>query len=211
MERNAYSTTLTNDKDAIIDAIYNGGMERESALKALYEDRRIYRSIAKTVREYGGHTPDIKEIFQETIILFDRMVRNEKFKGESSVETYIIGIGRNLCRNWNRLKQGPERIYSGDIWSRIKNTQVEEEESIYEREMQEVLGSLFDRLKPVCKSVLRLWQLNYSMEQISEQLELGSVVNARKRKYRCMKELMALIEKHPNTQNYLHEVWKTKI
>jgi predicted DNA-binding protein YlxM (UPF0122 family) len=54
-----------------------------------------------------------------------------------------------------------------------------------------------------------LWTQDYSMSQIAEMLDLGRPANARKRKFRCMKELMNVIQSRPDLGDYLKEAWKT--
>ncbi len=211
MERKAMSRTLTDNSDKVIKAIRAGGRERELALKGLYENSGIFRAIAKTVTDFGGFEPDVHNIFQRSIIVFDRMVRSGKFKKESSLDTYIVGIGRNLCRNWVRVRSRDDVIPEEDIWPRVSETYSVEDDWANDNELQEVLEGLLEQIKPICRSILRMWQLSYTMQEITEQLDLGTPANARKRKHRCLKYLIDEIRQSPDLEQYLKEAWRTAI
>jgi len=207
-ERLEIKNTPNSDKSSIVADICSGGSKRNAALKLLYTNEKVKRSIAQFVLGYGGKDYDVSSVFQETIIIFDRLVREGRFRGESHWETYLIGIGKNTCRNYMRVQRN---------WSPIEDAQEKDLGDFAEnaadayfnrKELQQLLSGILDELKPLCRQVLLLWAQCYPMEQIASVLELGQAANARKRKFRCMKELIGLIKIRPKLGHDLHEAWK---
>jgi RNA polymerase sigma factor (sigma-70 family) len=204
----SFEHTLT-DKSGIIADICAGGSKRNAALKLLYTNEKVKRTIGQFVLRYGGKEHDIQIVFQESIILFDRLIREGRFRAESQWETFLIGIGKNTCRNY---------IRSQKTWTAIDDDEdtdggvyAENAADAYfnRKELQELLSDILDELKPICKQVLMLWAECFPMDQIASSLGLGRAANARKRKYRCMKELMQLIKTRPHLGHDLQEAWKT--
>lgn len=203
------TNTLSNEESGIVADICSGGSKRNAALKLLYTHEKVNRTIAQFVLKYGGDDHDIRYVLQESIIIFDRLVREGRFRSESKWDTFLIGIGKNTCRNHMRSRKN---------WTSLDDLEGNElelsaanaaDEFFDRKELSGALSGVLDELKPLCREVLLLWAQSYPMERIAEALDLGRSANARKRKYRCMKELMQLIKTRPQLGQYLHEAWKT--
>ncbi len=209
MERLGHSDTLMGEKSDIVADICAGGSKRNTALSLLYKNEKVKGSIAQYVLNCGGSDEDVRHVFQESVIVFDRKVREGRFREESQWETFIIGIGRNICRNHMRSKKHWSSLDEEESSKEDMQSAVYADTHYYFKELSEVLSETLDGLKPLCREVLMLWTQDYSMGQIAEMLDLGRPANARKRKFRCMKELMNVIQSRPDLGEYLKEAWKT--
>ncbi len=203
------TNTLNNEESGIVADICAGGSKRNAALKLLYTHEKVNRSIAQFVLKYGGDDHDIRYVLQESIIIFDRLIREKRFRSESQWETFLIGIGKNTCRNFMRTRKTWTSL--DDVERNELNQSAADAADTYfdRKELEGTLSGVLDELKPLCREVLMLWAQSYPMDRIADALNLGRPANARKRKYRCMKELMQLIKTRPQVGHYLHEAWKT--
>ena len=69
--------------------------------------QELYRSYFESVVYYlkglGCSEEDAQDIFQESILILIEQVQQDKFKGDSSVKTYLTGIKHNNTSTfyWN--------------------------------------------------------------------------------------------------------------
>ena len=66
------------------------------------------------------------------------------------------------------------------------------------------LDKMLSEVGETCQQVLKMWQLSYSMEEISKEMSLSSPNMAKKKRFLCHKRLMLLIE-NKNYYSYLSE------
>ena len=172
---------LSNDLNEIIFYIYNQYAEL----------------ISFTVVTMGGSLQDGEDIFQETVVTFIDLVRKSKFRGDSSVKTFLVSVARNI---WlNELK----RRKSGDQRAKVFETSrghIENDvmENLNKREMREQLLSVINHLGESCRKVLTLFYYeNLPFEEIVRKMGYESEQVARNKKYKCMKELSDLIRNNP--------------
>ena len=92
----------------LLDAFQQGGEFREKALRQIYRDDKWRKSVIFYVVTHGGNPSDAEDVFQDTIILFDRQIREGNFKGQSSLATYFMGIAK---WRWVSLR----RKFGGDL------------------------------------------------------------------------------------------------
>ena len=204
----AFKDTLTNENSDIIADICAGGSKRNSALKFLYTNEKVKGSLVNFVSRYKGDENDVRHILQESIITFDRTVRDGKYRADSKWDTYLIGICKYTCQNYMRSRKDWKELDDldkDDISSQVADAA---DAQVQRNELSNTLSQLLDELKPLCKEVLTLWTQNYSMQKIASVTKLSNAATARKRKYRCMKNLMQLIKNRPDLGQYLKEAWK---
>jgi len=201
--------TLKGEKSGIVADICAGGSKRNAALKLLYTHEKVNRSIGQFVLAYGGDENDIRFVLQESIIVFDRLVREDQFRNDSQWDTFLIGIGKNICRNHMRSRKSWTPLEDMDGAELSQHASEAADAHFNRRELGDLLSEVLDELKPPCREVLMLWSQNYTMERIARVMDLGRPANARKRKYRCMKELMQFIKTRPQVGHDLQEAWKT--
>jgi RNA polymerase sigma factor (sigma-70 family) len=74
----------------------------DKALTALY---RHFPMIRKNIIANGGNSEDAEDIFQETLIILCRKVKQQEFKLTSQLSTYLFGISRFLWRDELRKRK----------------------------------------------------------------------------------------------------------
>lgn len=131
----------------------------------------------------------ISEWYQEAFFIFFEQVRSGQLKQfESSVSTYLIGIGKNLGRD-HRKKHWERKVEKAgaDV------LQFAEEAPEYGDpvgESADKLTSALDMLGGSCKDVLIMYYYRrFSMEAIAARTGLKNENTAKKTKYECLKKL----------------------
>ena len=174
--------TPEND-DSLVKKSVNGDLVAFKLLVNKHEGR-----VAGVVKSMLGATEEATDVGQEVFIRFFESLK--KFRGESSVSTYLIRIAINL--SLNEIKKRKKRFA---LFAR-------EEEGIHvpsqeeKKDLKEMLAYEFNRLDPDFKLVATLRLIEgYSTEETAEllQIPLGTVLS---RLSRAQLKLRTGIEKH---------------
>lgn len=188
------------DKE-LIAAIKSGGTERQRAIRYIYNEKGFSQKIIQFVKKNSGNFHDGQDVFHEGIIVLDRNIRQDKFRGESALSSYLYSI----CRfHWmNQIRKKAKMDYTEDQ-QRLDEVETENPESkVMSEERKNLLQKVISQLGERCQKILELWKLSYSMAEIAKKLGLSSAAMARKNKYRCHKSLMKYLEEHPEERDFL--------
>ncbi len=187
-----------SDKE-IIDGILLGNKKtHDDALNYVY--KTYYPLIRNFILNNNGDDEDAADIFQEAIIILYNQIKEDKFRGDSTVKTYIYAIARNL---WlKELRKHPHQL--SDIADTENFSAVIKEEEVDEADSEQkgtILRKLINQLGSGCKDILiDYYYARHSMKEIMIKFGLGSEQAAKNKKYRCMKRLIELCK-----QNGLHK------
>lgn len=191
--QNTLTIKSTDSDIELIKMIKGTRANRERALKVIYQKNKnlVFSYILKN----SGTLEGAKDIYQETIIAFYENVRDDKFRGESSMTTYIYSIAKfkwlnqikkNNTRNEHHNKVEME-LYSEDHLATI----IDEEKA---KRVVEVLSELGDE----CKALLiETIYHNKSMKEIVENGAYSNEQVARNKKYKCLQKLKELVAAKP--------------
>lgn len=171
--------------DPLVDLILNGNSkERANGFRLIYS--KCFPIVKRFVLKNSGTIEEAKDLFQETISIAYYNLSENKFRGESSFNQYIIGIGRNLWLQKLKKKTLPTTpLATEELWEKETAEPVNEH----------LLSFVISKLKEGCKTILKSFYYDgESMESIAEKLKLGSAQAAKTKKLRCMKKLSSLIE-----------------
>ncbi len=181
--------------DSVILSKISRNIDVNGAIRALYE--QFAGSVSAYIINKGGSSQDSEDIFQETIISFIELVRQNKFRGESGIKTFLIAIARNLWLNeWKKRGQTSRR-------EMVYEKGRDEEEAdltllIQERETQKELLDMLTRLGEPCKKLLILFYYHdVSMRELAEKLSYSNEQVVRNKKLKCMKALTDLLRLNP--------------
>jgi len=175
----------------IIEAIKNGE-KLEVFVGQLYE--KHFNMISNFVRTNNGNHEDAEDLFQEAIVVFIDLVRKDRFRGDSSIKTFIYAISKNL---WlNELKKRNRAVFRETEY--YENTEKETENiksGVSENEVRRQVFSILDKLGDNCKKILILFYYEEkSMRDIFQEMNYESEQVARNMKYKCMKKLHELLD-----------------
>src|SRR6476659_4947286 len=73
----------------------------DDPVKHLYE--KYFYLLSSYIEQNQGSREDAEDIFQEVVLTFIELIRKNKFRGESSVKTFLFAVNRNIW--FNELKR----------------------------------------------------------------------------------------------------------
>lgn len=186
--------------DKLIAAILGSRMEREAAFIYVYNKETGWlKWVIGHVKANGGGEQDGEDVFQESVVLFDRGIREGRFKGGVRLQTYFFGIAKwvwfNILRKKKRIVSIPEipELYGMDI-----------EEMILEDERKRVIDMIIEKLGKKCKQAFALYKLGHTMEEIAPALGLKNANQAKKRLQRCRDKFKDLVKQNIWLQKLLN-------
>lgn len=160
-----------------------------TAFKMLVE--RHEGKIAGVIKPMLGDTPQAVDVGQEVFIRFYESL--EKFKGESTLSTYLVRIAINLSLNEIKKNKRKNRIFS----PLEEGEKVGTDESSHD--IKEWVHHELDKLDPDFKIVVTLRMIEgYTTEETARILNipLGTVLS---RLARAQKKLREALDKQRNT------------
>lgn len=194
VSQNLHTIKKPLSDNELIDLLKGGNPGRNQALELVYQQNR--GRIFGYVLSNSGTTEEATDIFQETVIAFYENVKQDIFKGESAISTYLYSIARfkwlnqikkNKVRDehHNTLEPG-EQKQDGQLTTLIKN-----EKRSQVLEVIALLGA-------DCKTILvESIYHQTSMKDIAAAGNFSSEQVVRNKKYKCIKKLKELIKDRP--------------
>ena len=158
--------------------------------------RYLYRTLFKTVKAYilkrSGTEQDADDVFQDGLIAFYMMARQDKLPTDIKVEAYLFSI----CRNrWNKsIGRMPTKVELGEQQFAIP-AEDQQLERILQAEKQELVARLLNQIGEECKKVLTYFYFDrLRIKQIKERLKYSSDQIVKNKKYNCMKKLRSIVQ-----------------
>ncbi|OEK06901.1 RNA polymerase sigma factor [Roseivirga misakiensis] len=160
--------------------------KRSTALTQVYNE--CFPMVKRYIVKNNGSVEEAKDIFQETITIVYHNLIEQKYRGESALNKYIIGIARNLWLLKLRKKDVPTVTIDG------QHSLTQEPD---EKLDTHLVSYVLEHLNSGCRNILKWFYFEtQSMEEIAKNLNLGSAQAAKTKKLRCMKKLASLIKEH---------------
>ncbi|MEO6036830.1 MAG: sigma-70 family RNA polymerase sigma factor, partial [Saprospiraceae bacterium] len=186
--------------ERLAEAIRSGGPPREAALQAIYQRPGLRETVIRLVLDQGGSRDDALDVFQETLLLFDRNLREGRFEGRSALSTYFVGIAK-----WRWLTARRQKGRFTELSPEQHEGLVESpEHEVLRGEHRDWLEAALGQLGERCRQLLRLYQLDYSMEEIAQTMQYANSDVAKKEAYRCRVRFRALVDQHPEWNELLN-------
>lgn len=184
-----------------------GSQSANSAITYIYEAH--YELLARFIVNNNGTQQDAQDIFQEVVVAFINLVRLGKFRGESSIKTFLYALTRNL---WlNELKRRNRTVVREKKYE-MKNERKEPTIStqVESREASKQLLQVMNELGESCKQILLLFYYgNESMKEIVAKTAYENEQVVRNKKYKCLKKLEEKLTANPallqQLKNLLYE------
>lgn len=174
-------------KEKIIEGIIRGDNE---ILKHLYQEN--YRKIKFLITTNNGSEDDAEDIFQETLIILYRKLRENNYQITSSLNTFIYAVARTMwLKELSSRKLKPEIFdtedsYISDIPSIL--------DLIEKHDRLKLFRDKFEELSVDCKKVLSMFLNNLSIKDITRIMGYSSEQHTKNRHYRCKKSLVEKIK-----------------
>lgn len=175
--------------------------ERDEALKYIYVYSGWRQAAKSLVLSAGGAVPDAEDAVHDAIIRLDNHVRNFNYRYEGSLRSFFIGI----CRwRWYSARRSVKRLDNTDDLLKLDGVETFDPAVLMlAGEQKAIVDEVLNLLDTVCREVLMLYKLSYSMEEIARELDLKNPNNAKQKVHHCRENLRKLGNNHPVLSEYL--------
>jgi RNA polymerase sigma factor (sigma-70 family) len=182
-----------SDTELIQALVQPGSMD--DAVTFIYATH--YRFLAKVVTGNSGNEMDAEDVFQETLITFIQLVQHQKFRGESSVRTFLYSLMRNIWLGELR-KRNSSRTRDTGYYEDSERVEKGVTEFLQVKEATQEVFAFFDTLGEACKKLLiQFYYQELPMKMILEESGFENEQVLRNKKYKCMKKLTEMLDKAP--------------
>lgn len=173
----------------------------DPSLKFLY--RSHYEFLGRYVVNNNGDWDDAQDIFQEVMVAFVNLVKAGKFRGESSVKTFLYSLNKNIWLN-ELKKRGRTQVREMKYEKASEKTERGVNATLEAREANAGLMKVMDELGETCKKILLLYYYeNQSMKEILTSLNYENEQVVRNKKYKCLKRLEELLKENKSLYHQL--------
>ena len=179
------------DKQILEDIVSGERRRVNDVFRHLYQ--KHYQGILKFITSNRGSENDATDTFQNALLILYDQIRRSKFKGNSSVKTYLFAICKNL---W--LKELAKKHHENSSLEQMPLLVADgqgAEEKINFSTKKLTLSYLLEQLDESCREVLTdFYFRGLSIKEIATKYSLTNEDSAKNKKYRCMKRLMDLVK-----------------
>ena len=173
----------------LISQLKNGSSD---AYNPLYE--KSYPSVEKFIVNNCGTVNDAKDIFQDTLLVLFKKVREDNFELTASLKTYVIAISKNLWFKKLRHISNQQETSLTDFHSNKFFCEIESA-ILKEKSYLERLQIYLTKISSHCNHLLQsMFFKSKTIEDI--QLEYGytSKHNAHNQKHKCVQQVRKVKE-----------------
>jgi len=204
---NAMNPTYTDQQ--IIAAIQNGADTRDKVFAYLYQNAELRNKAFSKITKMVSDQEKAEDIFTDSLIAFVRAVRYNKYKGDSSLSTYFVGICQLQC-----LRHLQQRQQSRKKEERLNEALIHQVEQEYRLEASFFLETqrryearltrrIYRQLSDTCRKYFR--QKHWQGKKISEMADVNEVKNqsVKNTLSRCYKKLREIILNDPEAMEQI--------
>lgn len=192
---------IRNFPDDEIVSNLRAGQRMNDIIQSIY--RNHFESLSRYITNNSGSRQDAEDIFQEVLVNFIELVQKDKFRGESSIKTFLFSMNRhtwlNELKRRGRALSREEKFEKGQ-----ERVEMDTSHLIAEREEKAAIAALVSELGDTCKKILTLFYYeNLSMREILEVSDYENEQVVRNKKYKCLKQLEQMLNTKPHLKQAL--------
>lgn len=180
------------------------GAGLDTAIKSIY--REHFESMAWIVKNNSGNQQDAEDIFQEVLVNFIGLVQQDKFRGESTIKTFLFSMMRHTWLN-ELKKRGRSEVRELKYEKAKDQEEIDVSHVIVEREGKKQVMDVVAQLGETCKKILVMFYYeNLSMKEMLDRLDYENEQVVRNKKYKCLKQLEQMITSNPSLSQTLKNI-----
>lgn len=191
--------SLIKDQHLLLNAIQRGGKLRKDALAKIYSTLDLAEIIRNNISKTSKQDTVHYDLLHDAFYTFVEKVKKKEFDPNTPIGPYILRVAK--FHWYNNLRKGSKEFYVEEFDDIEIQRSVEED--FVEDELRTSMDEILNSMGKLCRQILLLWQQDYSYKDIAKKMKLSSEVNARKRRFRCYKELLTLVRNKPELKNYI--------
>jgi RNA polymerase sigma factor (sigma-70 family) len=185
-----------------VEAILEGLKTSDSnVLEYVY--KKYFPIVRFFVIKNSGTDEDAKDVFQESIILIYKRLKDGSLDLTCAFKTYLYSVCRILwLRQLEKRKVRNEVVADDQVF-------VELDEDIdglaAEQEQFRIYQKHFQLLHKDCQEILQLFLKKVPLKEIAQKLNIKSDKYLKKRKYECKEALIKRIQNDPDYKRVKNE------
>jgi len=186
--------------EAIIEGLR---LRSDFIIKYIYQE--LFPTIKYLVVKNSGNEEDAEDVFQDSLIVIFKKIRNNELELSSSFRTYLYSVCRNLwLQKLHKRKQFTREFSDIESFVELPEKVVEE---IYDDEVEKyrLYQQHFLTLNDDCQKVLLLFMKKISLREIAVEMGYKTEKYAKTRKYLCKEELKKRIINDPKCHKFLSD------
>jgi RNA polymerase sigma factor (sigma-70 family) len=181
-----------HSKEKIIEGIIRGDNE---VMKYIYQEN--FKKIKFLVTTNNGSETEAEDIFQETLVILYRKLRETNYQITCSLNTFIYAVARTVWLKELSARKIKTEIF--DTQDSYLSDMPDILQLIEKNERLKLFREKFEELSGDCKKVLKMFLNNLSIKDITRIMGYSSEQHTKNRQYRCKK---SLIEKIKSSKQY---------
>jgi RNA polymerase sigma factor (sigma-70 family) len=190
--------------DTIKDIFQNNPAEQQRVLEYICKNETLKNKVRNVALYKQGNQMDADDLWQDTCLMTYKKLQQGDFRGthsdkHESLEFFIVGIAKYLWLNQRRKKK-PDFSTEQLIY---ETSDIDLEKWLLRKEGRSLLNQLIDNMSEKCRKLLHLYNLNFSMREIQNELHLPTEKRANKDTDICRKKLRLYLLDHPELLNAL--------
>lgn len=175
----------------IIEYLKEGGRKESRAIQQLLDQNRS--KITAFVLKNSGNPSDAETILVEGVTELIFNIRKDKFRGESSLSTYLFAICRSI---WLKSLKKNQRYADDDGIALMEDSSDSPLAQFNHEQIKSEVSFLLSSIGDACKKVLEMWSQHYSMNDISVQLGYKNAQIAMNKKNKCLTKLKEIVQEN---------------
>jgi len=185
-------------QESIIKAIISG--KGNEILSVLYKD--TLSKVRNMVLKNNGNHEEANDIFQDSVLIFFKQVRNGSFNSTYDIDGYIYTIAKNLwIKRALKINKNVSLEYVDHKYSSSEGIL----EEVITNEKASALEEVMTKIGEECKRLLKLVAYEkLSMKEVCVEMNYSSENVAKTYHYRCKKKLTEFIK----GSSHLMELYK---
>ena len=175
----------------IIQGIRSGGVQRERYEYLLY---RLYANfVIKRPGKYRISNEEARDAYTEAFLAVVDHINSGRFRGESSLKTYLSRIFRNKCVDKHR-KNTTVKIEWVEEFPNLADESRNFLKNLMGKEELEQLKQLLSQLGERCRKLLLLSGQGFSPSEIAKEMGFKTAKSASSQRYKCLEKLKGIIK-----------------
>jgi hypothetical protein len=192
--------------EELIHAIQAGGIPASRALAYLYGRSSGWKEALWAVIKRSIPQEWFEEIFTDTMIAFERHVRNDTFRKESKLQTFFLGIAKNkfVKRMKKEGKEPPmEDISEPEVEAKLEKPSLKGGE--FGEEEKDQIWAIVEGFGKRCLILLKGKYLDVPGPEIMAQTNIKSPIQLAKETNRCRDRMKKKFQANPALWNLFNE------
>lgn len=167
----------------------------------------LYKQTLPKIKRYilinSGQEDDAYDVFQEAIMAFYRYVKQDKFKDQYDIDSFIYSVSRNL---WINKAKKEKKIVHPEQPKDENDPADSAEEIMISEEKRKTLLQLMEKTGSRCKQLLQLSFFHgMSPAEICDKMGFTNENAVKTKKYKCKEKLAEIIRNNPSYSQLLRD------